>query len=101
MDAARAVEIRGEILSLRICELLAATLSGAAPADLDPFARLARDDRMGFASGPQIHLPADLQPGRGAGALHEHVPRDREALRLSGDLRAGRLGGSDLLRRDR
>ena len=31
--------------------------------------RLARDDQMGLAPGPQIHLPADLQPGRGAGAL--------------------------------
>ena len=70
------VEVRGQVLSLRIRELLAAAVSAAASAGLDPLAGLARDDRMGLASGPQIHLSADLQPGRGAGALHEHVSRD-------------------------
>ena len=94
-------DVRGQVLSLRIRELLAAAVSAAASAGLDSLAGLARDDRMGLASRPQIHLSADLQPGDGAGALHEHVSRDREAIRLRGDVRAGRLGGPDLLRRDR
>ena len=57
-------QVRRQVLSLRIRELLAAAVPAAASADLDSLAGLARDDRMGLAPGPQIHLSADLQPGR-------------------------------------
>ena len=56
--------VRGQVLSLRVRELLAAAVSAAASADLDSLAGLARDDRVGLAPGSQVHLSADLQPGR-------------------------------------
>ena len=51
--------------------------AAAASADLDPLAGQQRDHRMGGASVAQIHLSADLQPGRPARALHGHVSRIR------------------------
>ena len=88
---AGSVSVRGQVLPLRIRQHLAALLPAAASADLDPVAGIARDHRMGLASGPQIHLSADLQPGRGAGALHGDVSRMRRPIWLYGHAGAARL----------
>ena len=77
VDPARSVSVRGQVLPPRIRQHLAALLPATASADLDPLAGIARDHRMGLASRPQVHLSADLQPGRGAGALHGDVSRMR------------------------
>ena len=50
LDAAGAVRLRGQVLSFRICERVAAALPAAASADLGALHRLHRDDRMGGAS---------------------------------------------------
>ena len=98
---ARPLRLRGQVLSLRIRELLAAALSAAAPAGLDSLPGQPRDHRMGRAPGPQVHLPADLQPGRGARPLHADVSRYGGQIRLPVHVRAGRLVGPGLCGRDR
>ena len=50
LDADRAVRLRGQALSVPVREPVAAALSAAASADLDPVAGLDRDDRVGLAS---------------------------------------------------
>ena len=101
VDTNRPVPVRRQVLSLRICEHLAALLSAAASADLDSLAGQPRDHRMGLASVAQVHLPANLQPGGGARALHGDVPRMRRQVWLHGDRRAGRLVDPVLRGRDR
>ena len=64
------VPARGQVLPAQVREHLAAPLPEAASADLDPVAGQPRDHRMGRTPVAKIHLPADLQPGRGAGAVH-------------------------------
>ena len=66
-----------------------------------PVAGLTRDDRMGLAPGPEIHLSADLQPGAGAGALHARCIARPPSTTATRRPRRCRLGDADLLRRDR
>ena len=66
-------------------------LSAAAPADLDSLPGQPRNDRMGVASRPQIHVSPDLQPGVRARTLRADVPRGGSEARLSGHERASRL----------
>ena len=70
VDPARAVRRSRASTITSIRQHLAAPVPAAASADLDSLAGLARDHRMGLASGAQVHLSADLQPGRAARALH-------------------------------
>ena len=58
-----------------------------------------RRDRARPSNGPrirrpQVHLSADLQPGRGARALHGDVSRMRRQIRLHGDRRSRSAGRS-------
>src|SRR5262249_30520166 len=92
LDAPRPVRLRGQLLSFRICERVAASLPAAAPADLGALHRLDRDDRMGGASLAQIRLSARLQPDPVGGALSELLPRGGAApARLYGKLGPDRL----------
>src|SRR5262249_59467873 len=91
LDAPRPVRVRGQLLSFRVCERMAAALPAAAPADLGAFHRLHRDDRMGRASLAQICLSAGLQPDPVGGAVSELLPRGGAApARLYGELRPDR-----------
>ena len=69
------VRVPGQALQRAVREPVAAAAAEAAPADLDPVAGQQGDDRLGRAPGPALHLPADLQPGEGGGALPQDVPR--------------------------
>ncbi len=101
LDPDRAVRLRGQALPVPLREPVAAAVSAAASADLDSVAGLDRDDRVGLASGPQIHLSADVQPGGAGQALpRANTRKQREQLRLRGVARQARLGAADLCRRD-
>ena len=102
VDEARAVRLRGQALSLRIRERVAAALPAAASADLVPVARLERNDRMGGASRPQISLSAELQSVQRGGEISQLLSGSRaDPLRLRRDLRPDRLRRACLRRRDR
>ena len=102
LDQARAVRLRGQVLSLRVCEPVAAAVPAAASADLGAVDRLDRDHRMGGASVAQVCLSAGLQPGAVGGALSELLPRMRAAdVRLHRKLRADRLVDAGVCRRHR
>ena len=64
VDPPGPVRVRGQVLSFRIRERVAAALSAAASADLGALDRQHRDHRMGGASVAQIRLSAGLQPDR-------------------------------------
>src|SRR6516225_4942556 len=92
LDAPRPVRVRGQVLSFRVCERMAAALPAAASADLGAFHRLDRDDRMGRASLAQIRLSAGIQSDSIGGALSQLLPRGGAApARLYGELRPDRL----------
>ncbi len=55
--------------------ILAAALPEAAPADLDSVAGSRETIEWAVAPGSQVHLPADLQSGHRARALHADVSR--------------------------
>ena len=102
LDAARAVRVRGQVLSLRVRECVAAALPAAASADLGAVHRLDRDHRMGRASLAQIRLSADLQPDPVGDAVSQLLSRGVAArARLHRELRPDRLGGAGLRRRYR
>ena len=69
VDRAGAVRVPGQALQRAVREPLAAALPEAASADLDPVAGQQGNHRLGRASRPALHLPADLQPVEGGGAL--------------------------------
>src|SRR5712692_3589339 len=91
VDRARAVRVSRKALQPAVREPVAAPLSEAASACLDPLAGQQGDDRLGFAPRPALHLPADVQPGEGSGPLSEAVPRHCQGLRLRGKRQPIRL----------
>src|SRR3954471_7520924 len=101
MDRARAVLVPGKALSGEVRESLAASASEAAFADLDSFAGFEGDDRLGLASGPALHLPADVQPGEGRGAIPEDVSGHLPGIRLPAEGFTTRLGRTRLRRERR
>ena len=73
LDRARAVRLRGQALSVRLREPVAAALSVAASADLGALAGLGVHDQVG--RGKTLHLCADALAHRRGGALLPDVPR--------------------------
>ena len=58
------VSLARQALRFPLRQHVAAAVPATAPADLDSVAGQPRDDRLGGGGRTQVHLPANLQPGR-------------------------------------